>query len=193
MYTRNIETQNNVIKETVDTLPAQQPVIFPDGWEKEPREPVIFSDAWEKFPPQEPLQNKNECCENLEKQPIPQLGTFAALQQANLQWTTFARDPGPYPSAVPGTVYWDNEDRSKTLAVIMEDTGSIVQDVGEETFYRVKADSTITKGQVVMLTGGLGASGGLKAAPATGLTARQAESVLGIATQNIATNAWGIS
>ena len=73
----------------------------------------------------------------------------------------------------------------------MEDTGAIVQDVGEETFYRVKASAPITKGQVVMFTGSLGASGGLQAAPATGLTARQAEYIMGIATQSMATNGWG--
>ena len=123
--------------------------------------------------------------------PQPQLGTFAGLQQANLPWTTFARNPSPYPSTVPGTVYWDNEDRSKTLAIVMEDSGDIVQDVGEETFYRVKASAPITKGQVVMFTGALGASGGLQAAPATGLTAAQAEYIMGVATQNIATNGWG--
>ena len=123
--------------------------------------------------------------------PQPQLGTFAGLQQANLPWTTFARNPSPYPSTVPGTVYWDNEDRSKTLAVVMEDSGDIVQDIGEETFYRVKATAAITKGQVVMFTGAVGASGGLKAAPATGLTAAQAEYIMGVATQDIANNAWG--
>ena len=123
--------------------------------------------------------------------PQPQLGTFAGLQQANLPWTTFARNPGPYPSTVPGTVYWDNEDRSKTLAIVMEDSGDIVQDVGEETFYRVKASAPITKGEVVMFTGALGASGGLQAAPATGLTAAQAAYIMGIATQNIALNGWG--
>lgn len=123
--------------------------------------------------------------------PQPQLGTFAPLEQANLPWTTFGRDPGPYPSTIPGTVYWDNADRSKTLAVVMEDSGDIVQDIGEETFYRVKASSPITKGQVVMLTGTVGASGGLLAAPATGLSARQSEYIMGIATQNIALNGWG--
>ena len=123
--------------------------------------------------------------------PQPQLGTFAPLEQANLPWTTFARNPGPYPSTVPGTVYWDNEDRSKTLAIVMEDSGDIVQDVGEEAFYRVKATATISKGQVVMFTGSVGASGGLKAAPATGLTGAQAEYIMGVATQNIANNGWG--
>jgi hypothetical protein len=125
------------------------------------------------------------------KLPQPQLGTFSQLQQANLPWTTFSRDPGPYPENIPGTVFWDDEDRSKTLAVVMEDSGEIIQDIGEESFYRVKASATITKGQVVMFTGSVGASGGLRAAPATGLTAAQAEYIMGVATQNIANNGWG--
>ena len=123
--------------------------------------------------------------------PRPELGTFAALQQANLPWTTFDTTPQSVPSLTTGTVFWDSEDRSKTLAVVMEDTGDIIQDIGEETFYRVKATATITKGQVLMFTGTVGASGGILAAPATGLTATQSENILGIATQSIATNSWG--
>jgi len=73
----------------------------------------------------------------------------------------------------------------------MEDSGEVIQHIGEETFYRVKATSGITKGQVVMFTGTVGASGGLRGAPATGLTAVQGEYVLGIATQDIALNDWG--
>jgi hypothetical protein len=147
--------------------------------------PVVIEEV-DIGPPFPPVPGEFE-----DKRPHPDLGTFAALQQANLPWTTFARNPNPYPSTVPGTVYWDNEERSKTLAVVMEDSGSIVQDIGEETFYRVKASATITKGQVVMLTGAVGASGGLEAAPATGLTAAQVENIMGVATQNIANNQWG--
>ena len=147
--------------------------------------PVVIEEV-DIGPPFPPVPGEFE-----NKAPIPDLGTFAALQQANLPWTTFARDPGPAPFTVPGTVYWDNEERSKTLAVVMEDSGAIVQDIGEETFYRVKASAPITKGQVVMFTGALGASGGLEAAPATGLTAAQVENIMGVATQNIANNQWG--
>ena len=129
--------------------------------------------------------------EGLEATPIPALGTFAALQQANLPWTTFDTTPESVPSVTTGTLYWDNEDRAKTLALVMEDTGDIIQEIGEDTFYRVKATATITKGQVLMFTGTVGASGGLLAAPATGLTAFQSEYILGIATQDIALNGWG--
>jgi len=128
---------------------------------------------------------------SLESIPRTELGTMAQLQQANLPWVTFDTTPESVPSAVTGTLYWDNADRAKTLALVMEDTGQIIQDIGEETFYRVKATSAITKGQVLMFTGTVGASGGLKAAPATGLTAFQNEYVLGVATQDIALNGWG--
>jgi hypothetical protein len=123
--------------------------------------------------------------------PRQELGTMAELQQDNLPWLRYDTTPENVPDTVTGTVYWDDDDRSKTLAIVMEDTGQIVQDIGEETFYRVKATSAITKGQVVMFTGTVGASGGLLGAPATGLTAFQNENIMGIATQNIALNAWG--
>jgi len=129
--------------------------------------------------------------DGLKMQVQPQLGTMAQLQQANLPWVTFDTTPQSVPDTTTGTLYWDSADRSKTLAVVMEDTGNIVQDIGEETFYRVKASSAITKGQVVMFTGTVGSSGGLLAAPATGLTATQNEYIMGIATQDIALNAWG--
>lgn len=129
--------------------------------------------------------------EGIEVQPKSELGTMSQLQQANLPWVTFDTTPQSVPELTTGTLYWDNADRSKTLALVMEDTGAIVQDIGEETFYRVKATSNITKGQVLMFTGTVGASGGILAAPATGLTAVQSEYILGIATQDIATNAWG--
>ena len=128
----------------------------------------------------------------LKMQVQPQLGTMAALQQANLPWVTFDTTPQGVPTgAVAGTLYWDDADAIKTLNLIMEDTGNVVQHIGEETYYRVKATSTINEGQVVMFTGTVGAAGGLKGAPATGLTATQNEYVMGIATQDIATNGWG--
>lgn len=129
--------------------------------------------------------------DGLKMQVQPQLGTMAPLQQDNLPWVTFDTTPQSVPELTTGTLYWDSADRSKTLALVMEDTGQIVQDIGEETFYRVKASSAITKGQVVMFTGTVGASGGLLAAPATGLTATQNEYIMGVATQNISLNGWG--
>ena len=133
----------------------------------------------------------NDVRQQLQTLPRQELGTLAALQQDNVPWVTFDTTPQSVPELTTGTLYWDSADRSKTLALVMEDTGQIVQDIGEETFYRVKASATVTKGQVLMFTGTVGASGGLIAAPATGLTAFQSEYILGIATQDIATNGWG--
>jgi len=123
----------------------------------------------------------------------PELGTMAPLQQDNVPWLKFDTTPAGYPTGAlgTGTLYWDDADRSKTLALVMEDSGDVIQDIGEETFYRVKATSTITKGQVLMFTGTVGSSGGLLAAPATGLTVNQSEYILGVATQDIALNSWG--
>jgi hypothetical protein len=69
--------------------------------------------------------------------------------------------------------------------------GAATQQIGEEQYFRIKASSAITNGQVVMFTGTVGASGALTGAPATGLTAATASYVMGIATQDIANNGWG--
>ena len=121
----------------------------------------------------------------------PQLGTLAALQQDNLPWVTFDNTPEHVPTLTTGTLFWDNEDRAKTLAVVMEDSGEIIQDIGQESFYRVRATANITKGQVVMFTGTIGASGGLTGAPATGLGPTDNERIMGIAAQDILLNEWG--
>ncbi len=126
-------------------------------------------------------------------QPRQELGTMAALQQDNVPWLQFDTTPQGYPTgaAANGTVYWDDADAIKTLNIVMEDSGAVVQHVGEETYYRVKASANITNGQVVMFTGTVGASGGLRGAPATGLTPFQNEYIMGVATQDIANNGWG--
>jgi hypothetical protein len=126
-------------------------------------------------------------------QPRAELGTMAPLQQDNIPWLQFNTQPSGYPTgpAANGTVYWDDADAIKTLNIVMEDSGEVIQHVGEETYYRVKASAAITEGQVVMFTGTVGASGGLRGAPATGLTAFQNEYIMGVATQNIANNGWG--
>ena len=83
---------------------------------------------------------------------------------------------------------WDNNDRRKTLALGINGDQFYVF---EDQIVRVKAQSTITKGQVIMFVSGVGSSGGLLAAPATGLTPDQSNYILGISVDNIATNGWG--
>ena len=131
--------------------------------------------------------------QELQTLPRQELGTMAALQQDNVPWLKFDTTPAGFPTgaAANGTLYWDDADGIKTLNLVMEDSGGVIQQIGEETYYRIKADAAITNGQVVMFTGTVGASGALKGAPATGLTATQNEYVMGVATQNIALNGWG--
>lgn len=104
-------------------------------------------------------------------------------------YITFDTTPETVPTA-EGSLYWDSADGNQTLSLVMAN-GDAVQQIGEETYYRIKASSAITNGQVVMFTGSVGASGALQGAPATGLTASTASYVMGIATQDIAHNGWG--
>lgn len=68
--------------------------------------------------------------------------------------------------------------------------GNIIQQVGEEIFVYGKASGAITEGQLIMVTGAVGASGVLTFAPTTiGLTDPNA--ILGVATENLALNAFG--
>lgn len=87
-----------------------------------------------------------------------------------------------------GKLYYDNADMYQTLAFQMN--GGVIQPVGEAMFYRVRLSAAATKGQVLMFTGTLGASGGLTAAPATGLAFDQAHYLLGVAAETGITNDW---
>ena len=107
---------------------------------------------------------------------------------ATPSYIDFNHTQSPLPTNTTARLYYDNSDQFQTLAFQMN--GNAVQKIGEELYYRVKCSSAITKGQVVMFTGTLGASGGLTAAPATGLTPTQSNYILGIAVESGATNAW---
>ena len=109
------------------------------------------------------------------------------IDQANA--ITFDVTPATLPTT-PGSLYWDNADGNQTLSLVMEGNHA-TQQIGEEMYYRIKASSAITEGQVVMFTGTVGASGGLLGAPATGLTASTASYLMGVATQDIPLNGWG--
>jgi hypothetical protein len=87
-----------------------------------------------------------------------------------------------------GKLYYDNADQFQTLTFQMN--GAAVQKIGEELYYRVKLSSAATKGQVMMFSGTLGSSGGLTAAPATGLQPEQASYILGLAHESGITNDW---
>ena len=104
-------------------------------------------------------------------------------------YITFDTTPETVPTA-DGSLYWDSADGNQTLSLVMAG-GSVVQQIGQEQYYRIKASAAITNGQVVMFTGSVGNSGALTGAPATGLTASTAYAIMGIATENIANNGWG--
>jgi hypothetical protein len=68
--------------------------------------------------------------------------------------------------------------------------GNVIQHIGEDQFFYTKATATITKGQVVMFTGAVGASGVPTGAPATGIT--DGNYIMGVAAENIANNGFGL-
>jgi hypothetical protein len=107
---------------------------------------------------------------------------------ATPSYIDFNHTQSPLPTNTTARLYYDSTDQFQTLAFQMN--GNVVQKIGEEQFYRVKCSSAVTKGQVVMFTGTLGASGGLTAAPATGLTKDQGQYILGLAAESGATNVW---
>ncbi len=94
----------------------------------------------------------------------------------------------PLPSNATGKLYYNNADQFQTLSFQMN--SSIIHKIGEELYCRVKCSASVTKGQVVMVTGSVGASGGLTVAPATGLQPTEADHVLGVAAESGALNAW---
>ena len=100
----------------------------------------------------------------------------------------FNTTQNPLPTDATGRIYYDNSDQFQTLSLQMN--GSVVQHIGEELFYRIKCQGSITKGQVVSFAGTVGASGGLIGKAATGLTVDQASYVLGVADESGINNDW---
>ena len=116
--------------------------------------------------------------------PRAELGTLAALQQSNVPSLTFDNAPEVVPTAI-GSVYWDG---GTTAGIQM--TANVLGRVNEDLYYYIKASSAITKGQVVMFTGAVGASGVPTGAPATGVT--DGSYIMGVAAENIALNDFGL-
>jgi len=85
-----------------------------------------------------------------------------------------------------GQLGWDG---NNTLGIGMAG-GNVIQHIGEDQFFYCKATSAITKGQVVMFTGAVGASGVPTGAPATGIA--DGSYIMGIAAETIALNGFGL-
>lgn len=126
----------------------------------------------------------NELRQELQLIPRPELGTLAALQQDDVPWLKFHNNPVPTPVGT-GSVYWDG---GTTLNLVM--TNSVTQKIGEDQYFYIKASGTITKGQLIMFTGAVGASGVVTGAPATGIT--DGQYLIGIAAEDIALNGFGL-
>lgn len=121
---------------------------------------------------------------------IPSSGVFTTLNSTSVATGYIDFDTAATTVDAIGRLRWDTADNAQTLSLGMAG-GSVVQQIGEELYYRIKASSAITNGQVVMFTGSVGASGGLTGAPATGLLPDQSNYVMGVATEDIANNGWG--
>ena len=85
-----------------------------------------------------------------------------------------------------GQLGWDG---NNTLGLGMAG-GNVTQHIGEDQFFYCKASSAITKGEVVMFTGSVGASGVPTGAPATGIA--DGTYIMGIAAESIALNGFGL-
>lgn len=86
----------------------------------------------------------------------------------------------------PGILQWNPD--FQTLQFGIND-GSITHHIGLENYFRIKADTAIAKGQVVMFTGAVGSSGLLRGAPAASIPFTEA--VMGVAAQAMDTNDFG--
>lgn len=85
-----------------------------------------------------------------------------------------------------GQLAWDID--YGTIDLRMAD--NVIQHIGQEVFYQVQADEALTKGDLVMAVGTLGASGVIKVAKARTsyglLTNIQSQRLMGLAASNIA-------
>lgn len=85
-----------------------------------------------------------------------------------------------------GQLAWNAADGTLDLGMGYD---AVTQQIGLETYFRIKASAAITNGQCVMFDGAVGASGVLKGKPATGVTNPQY--IMGVATMDIANNGFG--
>lgn len=123
--------------------------------------------------------------QELQTLPKPDLGTMAAIQQANVPWMTFDTTPQIIPTDV-GTLAWDG---GTTLN--LQATANVIYRLGEAQYTYVKASAAITKGQLCYHTGSVGASGVITAAPTPiGLT--DPNQIIGVAAESIALNGFGL-
>lgn len=110
-------------------------------------------------------------------------GTATGLTNLGADYLQF--NTGATVTAAVGKIWWDG---GTTVNVGM--TTNVTGHALEDQFYYIKASSAITKGQVVMFTGSVGASGVATGAPATGIS--DGSYIMGIAAEDIALNSFGL-
>ena len=130
----------------------------------------------------------NDVRQELEVLPQPPLGTLSAV---NIDWVPYLGfdTAPPWIGTTAGQFWFDSTTGSFNAKM---GNNNITQQVGEEIFIYGKASSTITDSplQIIYKTGTVGASGVLQFAPTTaGIT--DADQILGVATESIATNGFG--
>jgi len=111
-------------------------------------------------------------------------GTNPTLANPNIDVVDF--DTSYATTLTAGQLGWDG---NNTLAIGMAG-GNVIQHIGEDSYFYYKATSAVTKGQVVMFTGAVGASGVPTGAPATGIT--DGTYIMGIAAESVALNGFGL-
>jgi hypothetical protein len=179
------------------TVPFEALQVDPNAPTNAPTDSPLVSQVDEIDKQINALESQPECpCEEynaetqkeidgLELLPRAELGTMAALQQANVPWLTFDTTASGVPPDV-GTVAWDG---GTTLGIQM--TPNVLLKVGEAEYIYARASSAITKGQVCYHTGAVGSSGVTTVAPAPiGLT--DPNQIVGIAAESIALNDFGL-
>ena len=92
----------------------------------------------------------------------------------------------PAPVSKQGRLSWNSGDGTLNIGMGYD---AVVQHIGLDQYYRIKASAAITKGQCVMFDGAVGSSGVLKGKPSTGVTNPQY--IMGVAAMDIANNGFG--
>lgn len=130
----------------------------------------------------------NEVRQQLETLPHAPLGTLSAV---NIDWVPYIGfdTAPPWIGTTAGQFWFDSTTGSFNAKM---GNNNITQQVGEELFIYGKASATITDSplQIVYKTGTVGASGVLQFAPAVA-SITDADQILGVATESIATNGFG--
>ena len=114
------------------------------------------------------------------------IGNISGITGAISTVDTVTFDTAYATTLTAGQLGWNGND---TLGLGMIG-GNVIQHIGEDQFFYCKATSAITKGQVVMFTGAVGASGVPTGAPATGIT--DGTYIMGVAAESIALNGFGL-